>query len=287
MTRAAERLGIKQPPLSQQIQALERELEVQLFRRTPKGVDLTDAGEAFFDEARKTLAHAERSVSAARRTARGEQGTLAIGFTVSASLNPIVSKIIRVFQERYPGVSLVLDEHGTSELGNLLRTEFLDVAFIRSRIGNGAGISEELIVQEPLLVAVPASHQHGKQNSNPVDLKAFKDQPFILSRRRVSGRGVFDAIYDAALRACRRAGFEANVVQETPQILTSLNLVAAGLGVTIVPASLRNVRIPGVRYVSLARGAQATAPIYLTFRRSALSVSATNFIHIARSQAEL
>ena len=121
ITRAAERLGMQQPPLSQQIRALERELGVQLFRRKPRGVELTDAGRALLDDARAILAHIDHAFATTRRTARGEQGRIAVGFTSSAPFHPFVPRVIRAFREAFPLVSLTLEESGTTELIDDLR----------------------------------------------------------------------------------------------------------------------------------------------------------------------
>ena len=108
ITRAAERLGMQQPPLSQQIRALEREFEVQLFRRKPRGVELTDAGAALLAEARAILAHIDHAFVTTRRTARGEQGRISVGFTSSAPFHPFVPRIIRTYRETFPLVTLTL-----------------------------------------------------------------------------------------------------------------------------------------------------------------------------------
>src|SRR5690348_9717466 len=109
ITRAAERLGMQQPPLSQQIRDLERELDVQLFRRKPRGVELTEAGTAFLDRARAILEEVDRAFATARRTARGEQGRVVVGFTSSAPFHPFVPRVIRAYREMHPRVSLVLE----------------------------------------------------------------------------------------------------------------------------------------------------------------------------------
>src|ERR1051326_6002146 len=139
LTRAAERLGIQQPPLSQQIRALETELEVQLFRRNSRGVELTQAGEALLAEARIVLDRAEHAVLAARRAARGEAGRLGLGFTSSASFHPLVPRIIRDFRKASPLVSMSLEEAGTAELVEGLRAERIDAAFVRWPTGLAGG----------------------------------------------------------------------------------------------------------------------------------------------------
>src|ERR1700689_4286345 len=116
ITRAAERLGMQQPPLSQQIRGLERELDVQLLRRLPRGVELTEAGRALLADARAILAHIDHAFTTTRRTARGELGRLVVGFTSSTPFHPFVPRVIRAFREAYPLVSLALEEAGTGEL---------------------------------------------------------------------------------------------------------------------------------------------------------------------------
>ena len=131
VTRAAERLGIQQPPLSQQIKALETELEVQLFRRKPRGVELTEAGESLLIDARRILSEVEGALAKAQRTARGEQGCIAVGFTASAPFHPFVTRMIRDFRAAHPLVSLTLEESGTAELVENLRAERIDVGVRR------------------------------------------------------------------------------------------------------------------------------------------------------------
>src|SRR5262245_17781428 len=136
ITRAAERLGIQQPPLSQQIRALEQELDVQLFRRHPRGVELTEAGRTFLAEARGILSQVDHARAATQRSARGEQGRVAVGFTSSASFHPFVSRAIRSFRDTHPLVSLALEESGTTELVAALKEGRIDAAFIRSAVGD-------------------------------------------------------------------------------------------------------------------------------------------------------
>src|ERR1700719_4628292 len=153
VTRAAERLGIQQPPLSQQIRALETELDVQLFRRKPRGVELTQAGEALLADAQASLRHVQHAVIATRRTARGEAGRIGLGFTSSASFHPVVPQVIRDYREAHPGVALSLEESGTGELVAALLDERLDAAFVRSPIGAAAGIAVHSVLEEAMVAA--------------------------------------------------------------------------------------------------------------------------------------
>ena len=158
ITRAAARLGIQQPPLSQQIHALEAELEVQLFRRKPRGVELTQAGETLLAEARIILDRVEHAVAAARRTARGDAGHIGLGFTSSASFHPLVPRLIREFREASPLVALTLEEAGTGELVDGLRAERIDAAFVRSPIGAVAELAIHSVLEEEMVAALPARY---------------------------------------------------------------------------------------------------------------------------------
>src|SRR5215212_3598244 len=116
ITRAAERLGIAQPPLSRLIKAIEQDIKVQLFRRVPRGVELTDAGRTFLDGARATFANLDRTLESARRTARGEEGRISVGFTSSVAFHPLVPRVIREFRETFPLVTVILAEGSRGDL---------------------------------------------------------------------------------------------------------------------------------------------------------------------------
>lgn len=282
ITRAAERLGMQQPPLSQQIRALERELDVQLFRRKPRGVELTDAGTAFLDRARAILDEVDRAFSTARRTARGEQGRVVVGFTGSAPFHPFVPRVIRAFREMYPLVSLVLEESGSSELVQGLHNEDIDAAFIRSPVADVVGLVVRPLLEEDMLVALPAGHSLAQQaDDHALPLAALANEIFILYKRP-GGPGLYDTI----ITACRGAGFSPRVGQEAPRIISTLNLVAAGLGVSIVPASLRRLQMDGVVYRRLSGSAALKAPLILACRPGENSAAVQRFLDLVQSPTE-
>src|SRR6266702_4086972 len=173
VTRAAERLGIQQPPLSQQIRALEAELQVQLFRRKPRGVELTQAGQALFAEAQVILQQVDHAVTATRRTARGEAGRIGLGFTSSASFHRFVPQVIRNYRETHPLVALSLEESGTGELVAALLEERLDAAFVRSPIGNVEGIAVHSVLDEAMVAALPGGHMLAGLAARPLALAAL------------------------------------------------------------------------------------------------------------------
>jgi DNA-binding transcriptional LysR family regulator len=279
ITRAAERLGIQQPPLSLQIRALERELGVQLFHRKPRGVELTDAGRALFADARTILTLIDRAVATVRQTAQGKRGRIAVGFTSSAPFHPFVPRVIRAFREACPAVSLTLEENGTADLVHALRTERIDAAFIRSPIAAAPELVVRPLLAEEMVVALPARHRlaapRGGRAGAALPLRALAAETFILYRRP-SGPGLYDTI----ISACRRAGFSPHIGQEAPLIVSTLNLVAAGLGVSIVPASLRRQHMDGVVYRRITGHSQPQAPLNLAYRRAGNSSAVQQFIEL-------
>jgi len=276
VTRAAARVGIQQPPLSQQIRALEAELQVQLFRRKPRGVELTQAGETLLVEARQILRQVEHATTAARRTARGEIGRIGVGFTSSASFHPFVPRAIRAYREAHPLVALSLEESGTGELVEALQAERLDAAFVRSPIGAAAGIAVHSVLEEPMAAALPEGHDLTVGDA-PLALAALAPETFILYRRPL-GPGLYDAI----IAACHRAGFSPDIGQEAPRLLATLSLVAAGLGVTLVPQSMRRLRVEGVAYRTIEDAAGLVAPLNLAYRRAEGAAAARRFIALVR-----
>jgi len=281
ITRAAARLGIQQPPLSQQIHALERELDAQLFRRKPRGVVLTDAGRALLDDARAILAQVDHARATTRRTARGEQGRLVVGFTSSAPFVPFVPRVIRAFRESFPLVSLTLEETGTGEMIEALRNELIDAAFIRSPAPDPSGVVVHPLLEEAMVVALPIGHPMASSSDDAaLKLAALAGETFILYRRPV-GPGLYDAI----IASCHGAGFSPRVGQEAPRILSTLSLVAAGLGVSLVPASLQHLRMDGVIFRRLAGEPQPKAPLNLAYRRDEASAVARRFVALVRQTA--
>jgi DNA-binding transcriptional LysR family regulator len=284
ITRAAERLGMQQPPLSQQIRALERELDVQLFRRKPRGVEPTDAGRAFLADARAILAHIDHACATTRRTARGEQGRISVGFTSSAPFHPFVPRVIRAFRETCPLVSLTLEESGTTELIESLRDERVDAAFIRTPVANPDGLTVNPLLEETMLVALPNGHslaQSRTTGDKALPLKALAAETFIVYRRP-NGPGLYDAI----IAACHAAGFSPHVGQEAPRIVSTLNLVAAGLGISVVPASLQRMQMDGVTYCPLRGPAQPRAPLILATRRDETSAAVLRFLRLVKKTAK-
>ncbi|MBB4288124.1 DNA-binding transcriptional LysR family regulator [Rhizobium leguminosarum] len=274
-TRAAGKLGIGQPPLSQQIRDLEREVGAALFHRVPHGAELTAAGTAFLGEAKASLAAAEKAKLAAQSANRGETGRLSLGFTASSAFNPVVSTSIRRFRARWPEVQLSLTEMNTLALMQKLEAGELDATFMRPSLDDPTGIRLRRLSDEPMVIALPASHPLARHSKLP--LAALADEPFILFPRLV---GL--SLYDDVVLACRKAGFELTVAQEAPQISSVVNLVAADLGVSIVPASISQIKLEGVAYRPI-EGPPAVARLALAILKTHCSPVTENLISVLSS----
>ncbi len=238
--RAAQRLGIAQPPLSQQIKALEAEIGAALLHRTNRRVGLTAAGTAFLAEARKVLDQSQHAVRAAQRAARGEIGQLAVGFVSSVAYG-IFPEILQEVRRRFPDLSLTLQDMTSEEQVEAMRRDQLDVGLVRPPVADAGGLSVRVIWREPLMAAVPETHRLARRREIP--LGAMAGEPFVLVPRRL-GPGFYDEI----IRLCASAGFTPKVVQEARAMQTIISLVAGGMGVSLVPASLRNLQRTGVVY---------------------------------------
>ena len=283
ITRAAERLGMQQPPLSQRIKAIERELDVQLFHRKARGVELTEAGHVFLDNARGMLAQYEHTFEATRRTARGEQGRLCVGVTPTGPFHPLVPRVICAFREAFPLVSLTLEECLSPELLKRLRNGQMDAAFLRTLMAEPEDLVINSLLVEPMVVALPSTHALAQTDCDAVlSLKDLADEIFIVYARQ-HGPG----LYDATTAACLKAGFSPRLGQEAPLITSALSLVAAGLGISVVPASLQRMAVDGVAYRGLEGAAQPKAVLSLASRRGDPSAVVRHFLNLVRRAANI
>jgi DNA-binding transcriptional LysR family regulator len=273
-TRAAERLGIAQPPLSLQIRQLEEGLGAQLFRRRTRGVELTDAGKLMLEQARVILREIETAKTGARRRARGETGQIIIGSAGATYFHPLIPTIIREYRRKYPDVILAPQASTTELLAARLRAGQIDLALIRPPIEDTDGLSIEPLVDEDTVIVVPAGHPLSKAASAP--LAAVANEPLIMPSRAQN-----EGCYSAIVAACQRAGFSPTFGQEAPQIVSVVPLVAAGLGVSIVPRSISRSLVERVTYLSIESDAPRSL-IGLAHRRHDRSPVVQNFIAVSR-----
>lgn len=270
--RAAARLHMAQPPLSQQIRQLEAELGFALFVRAHRRIRLTEAGRTFLAGARAVLDRAEQATADAQRVARGETGALAVGFVASATYG-LVPSLFRAFRRRHPGVALALSELSTEEQLAALRSGAIQVGLGRPPADDPT-IAAEPLLDEPLVAALPAAHRLARGRA--VSLGALADEPFVLFPRHPRPGWA-----DHILSLCRAAGFRPPVAQEALELSTALALVAAGIGVTLVPASVRTLRPRGLVYRPLASPAPTTRLLAL-YRREDAPAAVQRFLEVAR-----
>lgn len=274
--RAALRLGISQPPLSQQIRLLEEELGVRLLHRTQRSVMLTPAGGMFLKEARAVLAQAERAVATARRAGRGEVGELGIGFTASAAFSTVIPALLFRYRRRFPDVRLSLRELSSAEQIAALVGQHLDFGFMRAetRPEGASGLTAVELFRDPLVAVLPAGHRLASETGS-LAVAALAREAFIMHPREM-GTG----IYDQVLGLCRAAGFTPDVAQEARENPTIVGLVAAGLGVAILAGSMRRMAMPGVAYRALAEPGSRSS-MWLVWRDAGPSALRDGFLAVA------
>ncbi len=283
-TRAAERLGMQQPPLSQQIRALEQELGFDLFKRHPKGADLTPGGAAFLAEARAILENVQQAAVRAGRVADGSAGTIAVGFTSSAAAHPLIPQIVRAYREAWPGVSLDFKEGNAAELTEAIAEGKLQLAFLRLPVSRPPGIVFQQLLEEEMLLVLPVGHpllQNRRGDDMPaISLKSLRDERFILVRRH-GAPGMYSNLIDA----CKRAGFTPQIAIEVDRMLTNISLVAAGAGISAVPASMRGFHPDSVVYCRIRDGVPGlSAPLTLATRDDDPPPAARHFLDMVTQQ---
>lgn len=274
-SRAAERLHIAQPPLSQQIQALEKELGVQLFDRNRRPLQLTLAGQTFLESARLAVTQLEQAVRSTQRVYRGELGCLTVGFTSSIA-NSVLSDILRAFRERNPDVKLVWRELATYPQIQGLRDRYIDVGFFHLSNGciNDDDLSFMTILSEPLIVVLPETHPLAAKSQVP--LQALAQEDFVLPTRQLVF-GLSEQIYSL----CHQAGFVPKVTQEATFMLSILGLVAGGIGVALLPANAQNLQRKGVVYKPI-KGQTPTVQMAVVWRRDDSSVILRKFLEVTK-----
>lgn len=271
--KAAQKLGMAQPPLSQQIRDLERNLGHALFDRTTRGVRLTKVGQFFLERARNALAKIGEDVDTARRLGSGQEGILTIGFSGSTMFTAL-PKVIRQYRSMHPNVELRLRELVTAEQLSSLLDGALDLGFLRDGEAR-EGLTMETILRENFVAVLPARHRLRSQTA--FSALELKDEAFILFDRKMG-----NLAYDRTVACCEAEEFRPNFVQDAPQWPTVLRLVAAGLGVSLAPACVARLTTPGVIFRAL-RSKHRTA-IDIGMKVKPENPAAAAFLGIARKQ---
>jgi len=240
--RAARRLGISQPPLSQQIRRLEELLGARLLDRTSRRAQLTDAGRVFQVEAARVLATADSAVESARRAARGEAGSLRVAFAATVMFLAL-PRIIREFRDRFPRVHLDLREMPTGTQLAALLEGGIDLGFVREPEPDAA-LDIVTVMREPLRIALHKGHRLARRTR--VGVKDLANEPFVLFPQDLA-----PGLHRQVMTLCREAGFVPEVVEESRELYTSVSLVEAGIGVSILPASVEKLGWKNVRYLPI------------------------------------
>jgi DNA-binding transcriptional LysR family regulator len=278
MTRAARRLGIQQPPLSQQIRDLERELGVQLFERSPRNIKLNTAGRIFLEDARRLLAEAQDAITRVRQAARGESGRIAMGYTSSASLHPMVPRLIRAFHASHPLIQLDFQENATRDLLEAVAGDAVDAAFVRSSTDRYPTLRSLLLCNEAMVAALPIDHPLARRRK-AVSMAELADEPWILYRR-ADGPGIQDAL----TRACQAARITPRIVADVPRLLSAVTLVSAGRGVSVVPQAMESLHRESVAFRKLDASSAFTIPLNLVFREMPPDAPVSRFIAMVRAE---
>ena len=272
-TRAAERVGIAQPPFSQQIQALEQEIGVRLVDRTPRRVVLTEAGTVLAERVRFILSRIGEAVVVTQQVARGMSGHVCVGFTESGCFHPAVTRTLLEFRQAYPALHVTLQENKSTNLVAMIREGTVDAAFIRPPFEADEVVAYTPFLHEKMVVAVPKGHRLASRKATT--LAGLSEEVFVFYHRDVR-----PGLTDTVIAACERSGFRPKLSQEAPQLTSTLNLVAAGLGVSIVPESLRHLRTNDIVYLRLT-GDAPQAALGLASRANGRSAAVGNFIAVA------
>lgn len=266
ISHAAVRLNIQQPPLTRLIKSLEDELDTQLLKRLPRGVEATEAGKALYQEALTILAHAQSIAKRVQKISQGLEGQINLGFTNSVGLHSFLPALLRQFREAFPSVSIQLEEDGSSSLIDSIINDKNDIVFLRKPAPKGLGLMSQHLLDEPLIVALPNNHPLADVQE-PLQFSALEAHDFVLYRR-LSGQDLFDNI----LASCYQAGFSPKIVQEAPRLTSSLNLIAAGIGLSIVPESIKDFWNKQIVYKPLTAKTSSVAPIYAVYKKQKANV---------------
>jgi DNA-binding transcriptional LysR family regulator len=272
-TRAAERLHIGQPPLSLQIQAIERELGVTLLKRTRRKVELTAAGELFLQEARLALMQAARAIDTAKRAARGEMGTLRVNFITSVPLVNAFTTAVRRFRLAMPDVHLELKIKPSPEIIDDVLLNTIDIGFTRPALQ--AVLPSKLkatpVHRDKLMLVLPIDHPLSHEDG-PISIGRLKTERFVL-RPLGTGAGFYEQVFSM----CTEAGFSPLIVQEATEAATILGLVAAGVGITIAPQALQSIMVHDVVWRHLS-DAQTDSEVVMIHNRTASNLLRDQFI---------
>jgi DNA-binding transcriptional LysR family regulator len=270
-TRAAKRLNMAQPPLSQQIRQLENELGVPLLTRTSRRIALTYPGQVFLKEARSVLELVDNAVSAARRAQGRAFGSLTIGAGV-IPIQTVLSRVLPQFRTKFPGVDLRLRELLPYEQSGMLREGSVDISFVIPPFEHDE-LAAELVVEDPVVAVLPTDHRLAQKDS--IALRALAAERFVMPNRAWA-----PTFHDHLIALCRKAGFSPAVVHTAGDFQTIFTLVGAGLGVGLTTCSTRAISVEGVTCVPVR---SAAVPVWMAWRNNDPNPAVQGFLDLVRA----
>lgn len=271
-THAAETLGIGQPPLSMQIRDLEKEVGTELFHRVARGVELTPAGNEFYQVVKAIPELVETAKTAALKASRGESGILKVGFTTSSVFNRAVTQSVKTFSKKYPSLEMQFEETHTNMLINSVNNGTLDVAFVRTEHLAETALRLQVILHEPLVVALPMDHPLAQRSE--ISLHEIAAEPLIMCPQE---RSRF--LHNTIRRISDEEGVTLTYKRTTPTVASIINLVSAGLGISIVPSSLENNASAGINVAFVKiNHKNANVPLSIISRVNERSPAVNHFL---------
>ncbi|TXK73509.1 LysR substrate-binding domain-containing protein [Paenibacillus sp. N3.4] len=273
--RAAKKLNMTQPPLSQQIQGLEEELGVKLFERTKRQVRLTSAGAIFLEESRNMVSQLERSIKMTQLAYQGKKGQLSIAF-VDSAVGGMMVNVLKEYRKRFPDVQLTLSEMTSAQQLKALHAGKIDVGFLRL-LDPSKHITTRLYTNESLVAVLPELHPLAVHPT--VSLHALANEPFILSPHHMGA-----SFHDLIIDFCRQHGFQPHIVQEAVQMYTIVNLVAADIGISIVPSSVSVFQRSDIVFRSFNE-VTPRVPLYAAWKTDRSEIVLTQFLEVVEETA--
>ena len=249
---------------------------MQLFFRQSRRIQLTPAGKVFLGDARAILASVDQATQRIQRFDMGEEGSIRLGFTSSASMHQMTPDLVRVFRETYPLITVEIEEGAAHDLINALEQERIDIAFSRSSVKPYPGIASMELLKEDMVIAVPINHPLTKLPNETIRLKDLCDENFIFYQQ-VNGSGIKESL----IEECAKVGFEPRSAQIVYRIIGALHLVASGLGIAIVPKSMQAIQPDSIVYKTFEPDSVITVPLSIAYRDNSSKLTVKRFLTLS------
>ena len=279
VTRAAKRLRVAQPALTQQVRALEKSCGFPLLKANGRGIALTEAGAFFHKEAEAILNQLHNAQLKGKELSLGKEGHLNIGVTEGASFNPVLAAMFSSMRESSPNLNLIFTQKRTPDLANDLRTEEIDVAFMCPLL-DPHGLTLQKLYAEEMLAAIPVNHPLAAYDS--IVVRDLQDVPLLL----ISHGNTQHSLEGSLTAACVKNGFSPRILQTVPEFMLALNLVAAGIGLTFVPPYMHGIHSQRICYKPLRKRANVTMETVIAYRTDSISAHVLELVRVARTAFE-